>query len=69
MPSEAQLIEDRVLKAVDAYESGIYPTIKAAADAFNAPVQRVSRRLRGIPSEISRGVSRTWHTLYNGTVT
>ena len=55
MASEAQLIEDKVLKAVGAYESGDYPTIKAAADDINAPVQRVSRRLRGIPSTISKG--------------
>ena len=55
MPSNAQLIEDKVLEAVGAYESGDYPTIKAAADDIDAPVQRVSRRLRGIPSAISKG--------------
>ena len=55
MPSDAQLIEDKVLEAVDAYKSGNFSTIQAAADEFDAPVQRVSRRLRGIPSEISKG--------------
>ena len=54
MPSETQLIEDNVLDAVGAYQSGDYPTIKAAADAVGAPAQRVSRRLRGIPSQSSR---------------
>jgi len=55
MTSEAQLIEERVLEAIDAYQSGDFSTIQAAADATSAPVQRVSRRLRGIPSAISKG--------------
>ena len=55
MASKAQLIEDKVLEAIDAYESGDFPSIQAAADAIDAPSQRVSRRLRGIPSEISKG--------------
>lgn len=55
MALSAQLIEDKVIEAAGAYSSGDYTTIKAAADAVGAPVQRVSRRLRGIPSEISKG--------------
>jgi len=42
MTSKAQLIEDKVLEAVGAYESGDYPTIKAAAGAFS-PQFSVSR--------------------------
>ena len=49
------MIEDKVLEAVGAYESGDFPTIQAAADEFDAPTQCVSRRLRGIPSQISKG--------------
>ena len=55
MTSEAQLIEDKVLEAVDAYNSGDFSTIQAAADAVGAPVQRVSRRLRGISSAVLKG--------------
>ena len=55
MPSEAQLTEEKVLKACDAYRNREYATITDAADAFDAPRQRVSRRLRGIPSEITKG--------------
>ena len=55
MTSKAQLIEERVLEAIDTYESGDFSTIQAAADTVGAPVQRVSRTLRGIPSAISKG--------------
>jgi hypothetical protein len=51
MPSEAQLIEEKVLKACDEYRRRECATITDAANAFDAPRQRVSRRLRGgIPS-------------------
>jgi len=56
MASETQVIEDRVLKAIGAYESGDLSTIQAAAAAVvGAPVKCVSRRLRSIPSAISKG--------------
>ncbi|EXJ92744.1 hypothetical protein A1O3_01296 [Capronia epimyces CBS 606.96] len=55
MPSNAQLIEERVLQAYNAYERDEYSNIKAAAEVFDAPYQRVRRRLQGLPGAPTRG--------------
>jgi len=55
MPTNAQLIEEKVLEAIGAYEAGEFTSIRAAANAVGAPLQRVYRRLKGIPSEIEKG--------------
>jgi len=55
MTSEAQLIEDKALKVICVYQSDNFSIIRAAVDAVGALVQRVSRRLRDIPSRISKG--------------
>ena len=37
MPTNAQLIEEKVLEAIGAYEAGEFTSIRAAANAVGAP--------------------------------
>jgi hypothetical protein len=46
--------EKRVLQAVDAFSHQKFPTIKAAAEHFNAPYNRVKYRLKGGNSRSTR---------------
>ena len=55
MNATLEEIEACIKAAADAYNAGEYTTIASAARAYHAPAQRVSRRLRGIPSASARG--------------
>jgi hypothetical protein len=49
--------EVRIQRAVEAYEDGIYSSLKKAADAFEAPYQKTFQRRQGCPLSGSRGGS------------